>query len=442
MSKEDSSKSNTIFRNLVIPAVISGSVIMQTSANPSANDVFLNKSLDEKVHALDAKDRDQWQQPEKVLQVIGELRDKTVLDLGAGSGYFSLKLVYAGARVIAADIDPTLLQTIQQKARQQGIDQQKLEVRQVNESDAGLSEQEVDVILTVDTYHHFDNRIAYFSELKQGLKPDGKLVVVDYKKHADIKQGPDFHHRIAAKQVIDELTEAGYQTIRLHQDVLPKQYIIEAFKQKQQAGTEWMRQQWNKEYASKDYVFGTEPDPYFKQAIDGLTPGKLLLPGEGEGRNAVYAARSGWQVTAYDYSDSAKVKADALAEKHSVAVDYQVMDILTGDFKPEEYDMVAFMFVHFEDPGRQQLHHKLDMALKPGGVMLIQNFSTEHPQYNQAGPQQEKNLYSAGVIKRDFPGYRTHVLAAEKIVMQAGENGMGDSSVLRFIGYKPKRNVK
>lgn len=71
-----------------------------------------------------------------------------------------------------------------------------------------------------------------------------------------------------------------------------------------------MKEFWNGKYSSKEYIYGTEPNEYFKSALEKYRPGTILLPGDGEGRNAVYAAKKGWQVTAFDFSNAAKEKAE------------------------------------------------------------------------------------------------------------------------------------
>ena len=80
-----------------------------------------------------------------------------------------------------------------------------------------------------------------------------------------------------------------------------------------------IKEQWDNRYSADDYIYGIEPNSYFKSIIDSLKPGSLLLPGEGEGRNAVYAASKGWKVTAYDISTEGRKKAMALAKANNTA---------------------------------------------------------------------------------------------------------------------------
>jgi 2-polyprenyl-3-methyl-5-hydroxy-6-metoxy-1,4-benzoquinol methylase len=88
-----------------------------------------------------------------------------------------------------------------------------------------------------------------------------------------------------------------------------------------------MSEFWNERYALKEYVYGTEPNVFFKTQITKLSPGKILFPAEGEGRNAVHAARLGWDVYAFDSSNEAKKKSELLAKKQSVKINYRVNDL-------------------------------------------------------------------------------------------------------------------
>jgi len=102
-----------------------------------------------------------------------------------------------------------------------------------------------------------------------------------------------------------------------------------------------MKNFWNERYSTKDYIYGTQPNQFFKEQIEKLNAGKILMVGEGEGRNAVYAAKLGWQVDAIDSSSVAKDKALMLAERNKVSINYQVADIHSYNFPDNIYDAVG-----------------------------------------------------------------------------------------------------
>ncbi|MBS1654999.1 MAG: class I SAM-dependent methyltransferase, partial [Bacteroidetes bacterium] len=115
------------------------------------------------------------------------------------------------------------------------------------------------------------------------------------------------------------------------------------------------QQSWNQRYTENDTVYGLKPNEFFKQFIDTHKPGTLLLPAEGEGRNAIYAAKKGWNVDAFDFSEVAKEKALAFAAAEKVKINYDVMNM--ADFKADkQYDAIALIYVHQPEPIRKKFH--------------------------------------------------------------------------------------
>ena len=103
-----------------------------------------------------------------------------------------------------------------------------------------------------------------------------------------------------------------------------------------------MNTQWNERYAAEGYFYVKEPNVFFKDEINNLEPGKLLLPAEGEGRTAVYAAKLGWDVTCLDWSEEGKKKADTFAAEAGVKIDYQVAELSSFEYGEEEYDCLLY----------------------------------------------------------------------------------------------------
>ncbi|MFC7671252.1 class I SAM-dependent methyltransferase [Hymenobacter humi] len=117
------------------------------------------------------------------------------------------------------------------------------------------------------------------------------------------------------------------------------------------------------------------PTPTSASRLDTLPPGRLLLLAEGEGRNAVYAARRGWQVTAVDFSDEGRAKALRLAIAQSVRLDYQVADLTAlGWQRPGYYDAVGLIYAHLPPADRQAVHAAAAASLAPGGHLLLEAF--------------------------------------------------------------------
>jgi 2-polyprenyl-3-methyl-5-hydroxy-6-metoxy-1,4-benzoquinol methylase len=197
-----------------------------------------------------------------------------------------------------------------------------------------------------------------------------------------------------------------------------------------------MSEFWNERYALKEYIYGTEPNIFFKNQITKLSPGKILFPAEGEGRNAVYAAKLGYDVYAFDSSKEAKKKAEWLAKKHTVKINYQINDIESADYHSDFFDCIVLIFAHFHPLERNYFHNKLLSFLKPGGTILLEGFSKKQLQFNSGGPRNIEMLFSAKEIQHDFQHLSKLELEEKKIFLDEGSFHQGPASVIRMIGEK------
>ena len=115
---------------------------------------------------------------------------------------------------------------------------------------------------------------------------------------------------------------------------------------------------WGERYAQEEFIYGTQPNEFFKAQLDKLDAGKLLLPAEGEGRNAVYAASQGWEVVAFDISEKGKDQASGLAKEKQVFVHYEISGVL--EFQSDvKFDAIGLCYAHFPANIRKQAHHHL-----------------------------------------------------------------------------------
>ncbi len=190
----------------------------------SANEYMHQVPVEELVERFESPERDAYQKPERVLEFLGDIEGKTIMDIGAGSGYFSIKLARKGALVIAADVNDEFQAFLKDRITKEQL--QNITTRKIPYDSPGLEVGEVDMVLIVNTYHHIENRPDYFAKVKTGIKENGKLVVIDF-FDADIPVGPK-HHKISIDTVISELKKAGYTQFEVNVTLLPYQYIIEA----------------------------------------------------------------------------------------------------------------------------------------------------------------------------------------------------------------------
>jgi SAM-dependent methyltransferase len=200
-------------------------------------------------------------------------------------------------------------------------------------------------------------------------------------------------------------------------------------------------ERWNDRYRSKEFAYGEEPNNYLREQLDGLTPGSILFPAEGEGRNAVYAARTGWNVSAFDISTEGKKKADGLASANGVFVDYRIGPLESLGYTPEQFDAIALIYAHFPAAIKSSLHRSLNGYLKKGGYIIFEAFSKHHIEYvtkneKVGGPKEVEMLFSKEELEADFPGYEILELRELEIELSEGEFHNGIGSVIRFLGKK------
>ena len=203
-----------------------------------------------------------------------------------------------------------------------------------------------------------------------------------------------------------------------------------------------MSEMWDERYSNTEYAYGTEPNNFLKSTIEKLQlSGSILFPAEGEGRNAVYAAKKGLQVTAFDISIEGEKKALKLSKEKNVVIDYQVGDFLKLDCSSRTYETVALIYAHFPPPILSKYHQKLASLLKPNGLIILEGFSKNHLKYreenpNVGGPNNINILFSKESIQNDFPELNIIQLEECEVELNEGLYHQGTGSVIRFIGQK------
>ena len=195
------------------------------SKHGTANEHMKQSSAEELIERFESPERNVYQKPDKVLQYLGDIRAKTIIDIGAGSGYFSVKLAEQGANVIAADVDEEFLNFIENRVQENNL--KNIEIRKIPYDAPGLKDNEVDIAFIVNTYHHIENRTDYFTKVKTGTKEKGELVIIDFFK-IESPVGPPVNHKISMDVIIDELKQAGYSSFDINVELLPYQFIIKA----------------------------------------------------------------------------------------------------------------------------------------------------------------------------------------------------------------------
>ncbi|HTF27522.1 MAG TPA: class I SAM-dependent methyltransferase [Flavitalea sp.] len=198
---------------------------------------------------------------------------------------------------------------------------------------------------------------------------------------------------------------------------------------------------WNDRYSTSEFAYGEQPNNYLKEQLEKLNVGRILFPAEGEGRNAVFAARLGWTVSAFDISSEGKKKALGLAETNNVTIDYQIGELPALNYSSEQFDVIALIYAHFPADVKSLFHTTLDKYLRKNGLVIFEAFSKRHIDYisrneKVGGPKDIAMLFSIDELRSDFENYEIIELIETEIELNEGLFHNGKGSVIRFVGRK------
>lgn len=202
----------------------------------------------------------------------------------------------------------------------------------------------------------------------------------------------------------------------------------------------WLKR-WEDRYSKNEYAYGVEPNEFLKEQLPKIAVGTILIPAEGEGRNAVFAAKLGWAVSAFDISTEGRKKALKLAQENNVMIDYQVGELPALGYKHEQFDAIALIYAHFPAILKSAYHTLLSGYLRKGGIIIFESFSKNHLAYRDknekvGGPADIASLFSIDEVKSDFKDYDIITLTEDVITLKEGVYHNGDGSVIRFVGRK------
>jgi hypothetical protein len=193
---------------------------------------------------------------------------------------------------------------------------------------------------------------------------------------------------------------------------------------------------WNNRYAEPNYAYGLQPNEFFAAQLKKLPVGKILLPAEGEGRNAVFASKLGWEVHAFDTSEIGKYKALALAKDNNVVIDYKIGSYDVLPLEVNRFDCIAAVFNHIPSDVRKAVHNRYVSALKPGGVLIMEAFDKKQLGRKTGGPNSLDMLYDVQLLKEDFAALDIVNLSQIERVLREGPYHNGKAEVVQFVGIK------
>jgi SAM-dependent methyltransferase len=181
---------------------------------------------------------------------------------------------------------------------------------------------------------------------------------------------------------------------------------------------------WDERYEVDQYIYGTLPNQYLRAQRYRIPAGaRVLVAADGEGRNGVWLAQSGLDVTSVEQSPVAVRKAEALAKQRGATV-RQLCAVAVA------------IFAHFEASARAQIHRTLVAALAPGGILILEAFHPQQVGRHSGGPQTTDMLYDAALIRRDFADLEVLELVEGIVLLDEGPKHQGEGMVVRFVGRK------
>jgi 2-polyprenyl-3-methyl-5-hydroxy-6-metoxy-1,4-benzoquinol methylase len=197
---------------------------------------------------------------------------------------------------------------------------------------------------------------------------------------------------------------------------------------------------WNKRFDTPDYIFGRAPNEYLQtQAKQYLKKGDAVLcVADGEGRNSVWLAKQGMQVDAFDLSEVALKKANALATEQAAQVQFTLASSDTWDWLPNQYDAVVGIFIQFADPVmRTRLFAQMASTLRPGGVLIVQGYTPKQLEYKTGGPSILEHLYTEDMIRALIGDLEPIDLCLYQKELSEGPKHTGMSALLGLVARKP-----
>jgi len=196
------------------------------------------------------------------------------------------------------------------------------------------------------------------------------------------------------------------------------------------------KEHWDNRFGEKHYAYGKEPNVFIKEKVPLLRQGKVLAVAEGEGRNAVYLATLGHDVSTWDFSSEGLKKTNQLAEEKGVNVETAFVDLSEAPWERETWDHIILVFGHLETELRKKTLNNIEKAIRHGGSFLCEVYSPDQLNYGTGGPRDEKMLYKPEEFFATFQDWNIKHFFLGEVEREEGELHQGKSHVIQFYGIK------
>jgi len=204
-------------------------------------------------------------------------------------------------------------------------------------------------------------------------------------------------------------------------------------------GDKWANPQkmWDERFGQAEPVYGKQPNAYLRAQAHCLAPGcKILVPGDGYGRNGIWLARQGFHVSTVDLSPVGVERARKSAQAAGLAMCIEAADLGIWEWPVAEFDAVASIFLHLPPAIRPRIHAQMLGALKPDGLLIIEAFTPAQLQHSSGGPKQADLLYSAEILKKDFAAAELMELLETELDLDEGRMHRGRAAVIHGVFRK------
>lgn len=193
---------------------------------------------------------------------------------------------------------------------------------------------------------------------------------------------------------------------------------------------------WNERYQQDIYQYGINPNDFMAEQIQQLPAGRILFPGAGEGRDAVFSAKLGWEVHAFDLSEQGQAKALKLASQEKTRIHFKVADASIIKFPLASFEVIALTYFHLPIEIRLPFYANCVSWLKPRGKILIEGFSKKQLGLSSGGPKNTDWLFSAKELEAEFPGLTILLNEEKQRFLDEGPLHQGLAEVVQFIAQK------
>lgn len=195
---------------------------------------------------------------------------------------------------------------------------------------------------------------------------------------------------------------------------------------------------WDERYSEQGYAYGTEPNSYLVSVSELIPQGRVLCLCEGEGRNAVYLAQLGCEVTAVDASAVGMRKAQQLAKERGVSITTMVSDLAHFTIEPNQWDAIVSIFCHVPPALRAQVHAQCAAGLKQNGVLVLEAYTPKQLEYKTGGPAVTDMTMTLAGLKKELSGLTfEHAVEMDRDVIE-GKYHTGKAAVVQVVARKAR----